>query len=178
MARGRRDGLMLGAGLALGLALWGAVTAAGLGVLMLHWAPALLIIRIAGGVFLIWLAWKSAQSAVSSVRPANDDAPAARPGAMFLRGLLLNAMNPKAVLAWTAVIAIGLPAGAGAPKLWSIVAVCAVLGAVIYTLIAIGFSVPTVTVGYRRARRWLEAAFAGFFAYAGVRMIFLRADTP
>jgi threonine/homoserine/homoserine lactone efflux protein len=178
MARGRSSGLALGAGLAAGLALWGAVAAAGLGALMLHWTPALLTLRIAGGAFLIWLAWKSARSAMSAAPSRDRGLPAAPQVAMFLRGLLLNVLNPKAVLAWTAVIAIGLPSGAGAAQLCAIVAICAVLGAVVYGLYAVGFSIPVVTAFYWRARRGLEAAFAAFFGYAGVRLMFWRVETP
>lgn len=178
MARGRRSGLMLGAGLSVGLAFWGVIAAAGLGVLMLHWTPALMALRIAGGGFLIWLAWKSARSALT-VTPAEDqDPPAASSSAMFLRGVLLTAMNPKAVLAWTAVISIGLPSDAGAAQLWTIVAVCTTLGAALYALYAVGVSFPTVTAGYWRARRGLEAAFAALFGYAGLRIVFCRMDTP
>lgn len=177
MAWGRRSSLVLGGGLAVGLALWGVVAAAGFGTLMLHWAPALLVLRIAGGGFLIWLAWKSAQSALAASPAADQLLPAALPVAMFRRGLLLNAMNPKAVLAWTAVIAVGLPSGASAAQLWSIVVVCAGMGVAVYGLYAIGFSIPSVTAGYRRARRGLEAAFAVFFGYAGLRLMFRRMET-
>jgi len=178
MASGRRSGLILGAGLAVGLTLWGIVAAAGLGVLMLHWAPALLVLRIAGGGFLIWLAWKSARSALVTAPVADQSLAVASPGTMFLRGLLLNIMNPKALLAWTAVIAIGLPSGANAVQLWAIVVVCAVLGAAVYASYAIGFSVPTVTACYQRVRRGLEAAFAAFFGFAGLRLMFWRVDAP
>ncbi len=178
MARGRRSGLALAAGLALGLALWGVVVGAGLGALMLHWAPALVALRVAGGALLIWLAWKSALSAPAAAPDRDRGLPPAAPGVMFRRGLLLNAMNPKAVLAWTAVIAVGLPSGADAARLWAVVAVCAVLGVAVNSLYAVWFSVPAVTAFYRRARRGLEAAFAAFFGYAGLRLIFWRVETP
>ncbi len=173
-----RSALVRGAGLAVGLALWGAVAAAGPGVLMLHWAPVLLVLGIAGGAFLIWLAWNSARSVLIAAPAVDQGLPAARPGALFLRGLLLNAMNPKAVLAWTAVIATGLPAGTGAAQLWAIVAVCAALGVAVNALYAVGFSTQAVTAGYRCARRGLEAAFAVFFGYAGLRLMFWRVETP
>ena len=175
MARGRRAGMMTGLGLSVGLAFWGVIAAAGLGAAILAWAPALLVLRLAGGAFLLWLAWKSARNAL---RPESAGGPAPLPGhALFRRGLLLNLLNPKAVLAWGAVIAIGLPVGAGPNEFATIVAVCAAIGAILYAVYAVAFSLPPVRSWYSRARRWIEALCAVGFGLAGLRLMFWRGET-
>ena len=172
MARGRRAGMATGLGLGLGLAFWGVIAAAGLGAAILAWAPALVVLRLAGGAFLLWLAWKSAKSAL---QPDVADDPSPLPDrALFRRGLLLNLLNPKAVLAWGAVIAIGLPQGAGPAEFAAIVAVCSAIGVALYAIYAVAFSMPPVRGWYTRARRGIEAACALSFGLAGIRLMLWR----
>lgn len=175
MAGGRRAGLALGFGLSVGLAFWGALTALGLGALVLGSPPALLALRLAAGAYLLWLAWRAAEAAWRGAAPAMETPPAAR---LMLKGLILNLSNPKAALAWAAVIAIGLPDGAGAADLAAITALCAGLGVAIYAGYALGFAAPPVRRAYLSARRWIEAAFAALFGLAGLRLIFARAEAP
>ncbi len=168
MSRGRRAALMLGAGLGLGLAFWGVVVAAGLGTVILAWAPALLALRIAGAAVLLWLAWKSARSAFSA---AGADAVPVPGGALFRRGLLINALNPKAILAWGAVIAVGLRDDAGPAQLIAITTCCALIGWLLYFAYAALFSTDRVMAAYRRARRWIDGACAVLFGAAGLRLL-------
>lgn len=174
MAHGRAAGLTLGLGLALGLSFWGALTAVGLGAVVLGSPEALLALRLIGGAYLIWLAWRSAQSAFRPTGRIGEGA--APPKRLFLRGVLLNLSNPKAALAWAAVIALGLPADAGAYHLAIIAAVCSAIGLMIYIAYAIGFALPPVRQAYAKARRMVDAGLAALFGYAGLRLIFKEVD--
>ncbi|MDT8343985.1 MAG: LysE family transporter [Thermohalobaculum sp.] len=175
MARGRTAGLAMAAGLSLGLGLWGVVAATGLGAVVLAWAPALEVLRLAGGVFLLWLAWQSARSAFSPAAAAGAASVATGPWGIFRQGLLLNLLNPKALLAWGAVIALGMPADAGAAEFAAIVAVCSALGCAIYAGYAALFALPAVRAGYARSRRWIDGACAAGFATAGGALLAGRA---
>ena len=172
MAFGRRAGMLIGAGLAVGLAFSGLVAAAGLGTVILAWAPALLVLRLAGGAFLLWLAWKAARSAWRPATALPEPIPDHR---LFWRGCLLNLLNPKAVLAWGAVIAIGMPADAGTAELAAITAMCALLGWLVYAAYALAFSHPRVMTVYARTRRWIDAGCAALFGLAGLRLLTWRA---
>lgn len=172
MAAGPRAALAIGTGLALSLGLWGMVAALGLGAAMLAWAPALTVLRIAGGAFLLWLAWKAARSALSPAAPVDPDTLASN--RYFLSGFALNLTNPKALLAWGAVIAIGLPDGAGPGAVATITVVCAGLGWLIYVVYALIFSRPGMMAAYARTRRWVDRATAALFAAAGLRLLTWR----
>lgn len=174
MAHGRRAGLALGVGLAIGLAFWGGLTAVGLGAIVLGSPAALLALRLLGGAYLIWLAWRSAQSAIAGA--STNQPEASPPKRLVLRGVLLNLSNPKAALAWAAVIALGLPSDAGAWHLSMIAAVCSALGLLIYVAYAIGFALPPIRRAYARGRRWVDGALAAMFGYAGLRLIFMKVD--
>ena len=65
MARGRRAGLFLTAGIIVGSLAWSIAAALGLGAIMLANAWVFEIIRYAGAGYLIFLALKSARSALS-----------------------------------------------------------------------------------------------------------------
>lgn len=171
MARGRRSALLLGIGLSIGLALWGVVAAVGLGAILARSAHALFVLRLVGGAYLLFLAVKSARGALSPVPPADAPQPLSRP---LLRGLLLNLSNPKAVLAWLAVLALGVGPGEGPATLAAMTLALSLVGAAIYGVYALAFAQPGVRAAYRAGRRAIEAAAAGFFALAGLRLIFSR----
>jgi threonine/homoserine/homoserine lactone efflux protein len=177
MARGARAALWSGLGLSLGLAFWGLVAAAGLGAVLTQSATALFVLRLAGGAYLLYLAWQSARSALAS-HAGEAPTPAGSGARLFRRGLLLNLTNPKAVLAWMAVLALGMEAGTGTAALFVTTAACALLGGAIYAVYALAFARPAVRAVYRRARRGIEAVVAGFFGYAGFRLVTARSDIP
>lgn len=167
MARGRRAGVRMAVGLAAGLALWGVVAASGLAVL-LDLAPGLLVaIKLGGGAYLLYLAVLSARNALSRDAGA---APGGDAAGLFRRGLALNLLNPKAVLAWTASLSLGL----GAAPIWVAVALCAPLGLASYLGHAVVFSLGGVRAAYARARSWVEGATAAVLAAAGLSLVFWR----
>ena len=172
-AHGRGAGLTLGAGLAVSLGLWGVAAAVGLGALMAQSVWALAVMRLVGGAFLLWLAFSAARSALA---PGLGALPPPAAGRLFRRGLALNAMNPKAVLAWLAVLAFGAPPGAGAAHLALLTAVCAAIGGLVYAGYAAAFGAGPVRRGYRRWRRAVDGACAALFGLAGLRLLASRAS--
>lgn len=175
MARGRTSGLALALGVATGSFLWATLTVAGLSTLLATYAAALTVIKIIGGCFLLWLAYKSFCAAAA---PGDSRAPApARPrrGGDYWRGLTIQMTNPKAALAWIAIISLGLRADA---PLWvgvAIVGGTALLSTLIHCTYAVAFSTPTVARLYGKARRWLHAALGAFFGFAGLKLLVDRA---
>lgn len=175
MAKGMKPGLALGVGLTLGLSVWGVLTAVGLGTLIMAWAPALIALKILGGGYLLYLAWLSARSALSGTSTALKSSDDRGQGQhMIRRGFLLNMMNPKAVLAWTAVIALGQPDQHSLYGMIAIVGLCTASGLIIYWAYAVSFSAPPISALYDRGRRWFEGAFAVGFGLAGLKLILSR----
>lgn len=168
MAAGRTCGMRFGAGLAAGLAFWGLVAATGLGALLQSAAEVLAVLKLLGGLYLLWLAWQSARAALA---PAPNAETPLRGGRWFWRGLILNLSNPKAVVAWLAALSMGLGAGDSLAQLAAVTLLCMVLGLLNYAGHALAFSAPAMRAGYRRLRRWVEGAVAGLFALAGLGLI-------
>jgi threonine/homoserine/homoserine lactone efflux protein len=175
MARGAHAAILMGVGLALGLAFWGLVAAAGLGALLVQSSVALTVLRWFGGAYLLWLAWQSARSAVMP-EPEAVDVPTIADSRILIRGLVLNLSNPKAVLAWISVLALGVDASADPSRLAITTALCAVLGLAIYLSYAVLFSQAPVRSGYRKARRGIDGLAAVFFSYSGLKLVFTRSE--
>ncbi len=169
MASGRRAGLAMGTGLAIGLAAWGVAVGFGFGALVAQSPIFLTAFKIIGGGYLLYLAWLSGRAAL---RPgASIEAEVLSATRSFRRGLILNLGNPKAALAWIAALALG--AGC-AQASWGIVGVCALAGVLIYAAYAMVFSLATMQAGYARFRRWIEGVTAALFAFAGLRLLTWR----
>lgn len=98
---GRRPGYAAVAGVALGLAVVGAVAAFGLAA-VINATPLLYqVLRWAGVVYLLWLAWDGWQDAAEGVEHA---ALGSTLGQYFSRGLITNLLNPKAAAFYIAVL--------------------------------------------------------------------------
>lgn len=176
MSLGRRSGLALAMGVAAGSFCWALLTATGLTALLAAYAEALTVIKIAGGLYLLWLGYKALRSAASAYDiEARTLAGATRtPLGYFLRGLTIQMTNPKAVLAWIAIISLGLSEGA---PMWvglSIVIGTSLLSVAIHALYAVAFSTPVMVRLYSKARRWIQGVLGAFFALAGVRLLTSR----
>ncbi|MEL7542997.1 MAG: LysE family translocator [Pseudomonadota bacterium] len=168
MSVGRRAGLHMSLGLALGLAFWGVIAATGFGALLHASSTALTVLKVAGALYLIWLAWCSARSALA---PTPHVSVSTTGGRWFWRGLVLNLSNPKAVVAWMAALSMGLAHDAATSALTTATLVCMTLGLVNYVAHAMVFSLPRIMETYTRFRRQVEATVAALFALAGLALL-------
>ncbi|MCC0041068.1 MAG: LysE family translocator [Rhodobiaceae bacterium] len=168
MRFGRSHSLKFGAGLGFGLAFWGVIAATGMGAVLQGSLQLLVALKLAGGTYLLWLAYQSARSAMRAQETTEAPVKEER---WFLRGLMLNLSNPKAVVAWMAALAMGMGADSGSGHVILATATCIALGFLNYMFHAIAFSLPGFMAVYRRFRRWIEGAVSALFALAGFGLI-------
>ncbi|WFB06450.1 LysE family translocator [Streptomyces sp. LX-29] len=132
VASGAADGLRTAGGIATGLLVWGALTAAGLAAVLAASAEAYLAVRLLGAGYLVFL---GAQALWNSRRGAHEAmAPAERPGAggtgasgggaapdarasgnPWRTGLVGNLLNPKIAVCYTGLLPGLAPAGLSRP---------------------------------------------------------------
>ena len=174
MGEGRRAGIALALGIAAGSVLWALMTAAGLSAVLASYAAALTIIKIAGGLYLLWLAFKAFRAAASAHAIATTVERQRTPTAYLLRGLAIQMTNPKAVLAWIAIMSLGLRHDAPLWVVGAIVVGTSALSLAIHYLYAVAFSTPTMMRIYGRARRAIQATLAVFFGCAGLKLLTSR----
>lgn len=175
MAQGRRSALALVAGVITMSFCWGLIAATGLSALLARYAQALIVLKIAGGLYLLWLAFKSARSALHSGAAAVAD-PRGRPSAraLYRRGVLMHLGNPKSVLSWLAIMTLGVGPHASAGRVAAAFFGCVLLGILLFGGYALLFSTAPMVRGYARARRWIEGALAVVFAGAGLKLLSAR----
>lgn len=176
MGIGRSSGMALAMGIACGSFTWAMLTAFGLSAIIAGYAPALIGIKIAGGCYLLYLAYKAFKSAASKHELSAkllDGSQRTRLG-YALRGYIIMMTNPKAALAWVAIIAIGLKDGAPIWVAAFIVLGTFILSVIIHALYALAFSTPAMVKLYSNARRKIQFTFGAFFTYAGLRILLNR----
>jgi threonine/homoserine/homoserine lactone efflux protein len=132
--RGRAPALASVAGIALGLAISGAVAAIGMAAVLATQAWLFQALRIAGAAYLLYLAYDAWRA--SAKDPVDiADQPMSR---FFGQGLVANIVNPKAYLFYAAVLpqfvdgtrAIG-------PQLWALTAAYVAIATAIHAAIAV-----------------------------------------
>ncbi|QRE73923.1 LysE family translocator [Methylobacterium aquaticum] len=177
MQAGRRTGLALALGVVTGSLTWSVAAALGLAAVMASSVWMLELLRYCGGAYLLYLAWRSARSAIrgSAARtPHVAEASAAR---AYARGLALHLTNPKAILFFGSLYTLGLSPRTTPAELILVIAAIGLQSTLIFTSYAWLFSNGRMALGYQRLRRWFESAFALLFAGAGLRVLTARLPT-
>ncbi len=106
---GRRSGLAATAGVETGYLVHVLAAVVGLSAVVAASAEAFTAVKVLGAAWLVWLAvqsWRSARregsTSLAELRPAGT--PETRPGASFVRGLLVGALNPKTAVFYLAFL--------------------------------------------------------------------------
>lgn len=176
MAAGRREGMALALGVATGSLLWAILSLIGLTALLTVYAQALTALKIAGGLYLLWLAFKAFRSAASRHDlEARGIAGTQRSLLGYgLRGLTIQMTNPKAALVWIAIISLGTQNHAPVSVGLAIVIGTFILSIVLHLTYALLFSTQRMVRVYGRARRGIQAGLGVVFGFAGLRLLTAR----
>jgi threonine/homoserine/homoserine lactone efflux protein len=95
IAHGWRAGLAAALGISLADVLMTVMVSAGLGALVMSWAPAFDLLRWAGACYLMWLAWQALKTPPADTDTQATQAPFRK---IFVRATLNSLLNPKALL--------------------------------------------------------------------------------
>lgn len=101
---GLRRGWPIVAGLVAGIWTQIVVVGIGLGALIAASSLAFLVVKWAGVAYLVWLGIQQWRAPAAPVVAADEDAPAVTGRALFLRGWMVNAVNPKGTVFLLAVV--------------------------------------------------------------------------
>ncbi|MGK6313384.1 LysE family translocator [Neorhizobium sp. DT-125] len=176
ISQGRRAGLITALGISCGSFTWACAAALGLATLLRNYAIALEILKVLGGLYLIYLAWKAYKSArlPDSKAVIGNSKTSYTARQLWLRGYAIHVTNPKAIFAWLAIISLGLPQNAPTAAIVLIVGVCITSSLMIFIGYAMLFSTPHALRGYKAARRWIEGTMAIFYSAAGLKLLTSR----
>jgi RhtB (resistance to homoserine/threonine) family protein len=170
--RGRRGGLVTAAGTVTGLALWSVAAALGLSALLAASEVGYNVVRVAGGLYLIWLGVQSLRSHAAVAVTPTEAPPMPMPmHRAYLSGVLSNLLNPKIgvffVTFLPGFVPIGAPVGSTAALLGAAFVVETALWLVVLVwLVGRG----TGWLSRQGVRRWLDRVTGVVLIGFGVRV--------
>ena len=171
VAQSRADGLAAALGMGVGAMLFGALALLGLRTLMTEAAWLFWMLKIAGGLYLIYLAvmiWRHAAEPIAVGEEAHRRSNLPR---SFGLALATQLSNPKIVAVFGAVFAALLPEN---PPLWLDLALPPLIfvqETTWYALVALAFSSPRPRALYLRAKTWIDRAAGAVIGLLGIRLI-------
>jgi len=171
IARGRRAGIAAAFGCTLGIVPHLLASALGLSAIMNMGAQVFSAVKVAGAVYLLYLAWQTWREA--GALGIEGDPSERGLAAVAWRGVALNLLNPKLTILFLAFLPnfITVGSGSAAQQLARLSAVFMVMTFVIFSAYALVASTTrSVFGGESPAMRWLQRSFAAVFAGLAVEL--------
>jgi len=172
IAASRADGLAAALGMGVGGLVFAVMALAGLHVVLIAVPWLYVVLKVAGGAYLIfigWLIWRGAHQAVHVADPA--------PGGprtllrSFWLGLATQVSNPKAAVVYASVFVSLLPAEVPVLVMLVLAAVIFAIEAGWYAIVALALSAPSPRAAYLRWKAWIDRAAGAVMAALGLRLI-------
>jgi threonine/homoserine/homoserine lactone efflux protein len=174
LAHGWRAGVAAALGISLADLLLTLLVSAGMGAVVMSWAPAFDLLRLAGACYLLWMAWQALTA------PTGESAVLRPLGSIrktFVRATLNSLLNPKGLLFFMVFLPQFVTVGNAS------VTVQLVMLGVLLTLISLVFhtvlALCAATLRKRlnggpALRRWGSYGFAGMMTALAARLLFLE----
>ncbi|WP_105404740.1 LysE family translocator [Neorhizobium sp. T7_12] len=168
---GFRPAFLASVGLGTGAVCWALAALLGLSLVFQVAPSALLIFKLAGAAFLLWIAWQTFRHADAPLPQVDGDGPAPRTArSAFRLGLLTQLANPKIAVFFGAVFVGMVPHDA---PIWAKAAILVMIlldEMLWYAFVGRVFSLAHVRAVYGRAKRWIDRAFGVLIATFGIRI--------
>jgi threonine/homoserine/homoserine lactone efflux protein len=169
----RRDGLATALGMGFGGVFFSGIALAGLYTLLAAVEWLYVGLKVAGGLYLVYIAskiWRGAKNPLT-VDEASSDA-GRNPRKSFWIGLSTQLSNPKTAIYYGSIFAALLPQH---PPTWCyflLPPMVFALEAGWYTVVALGFSSRRPRELYLKAKVWVDRIAAGAVGALGLRLVF------
>jgi threonine/homoserine/homoserine lactone efflux protein len=169
VTEGLRTGFFLSLGIGAGAVFWATLALSGLAVIF-EVAPTLLwAFKIAGGLYLVWMAigmWRHAADPL----PDSTDVPPRSAISAFRLGLVTQLSNPKPAVLLSAIFVGTVPPGT---PLWMLIVLLTYLFTVETgwnTIVARIFSLDRTRAGYISLKSVIDRSFGGLLALLGIKI--------
>lgn len=168
----RRDGLAAALGMGCGGVVFAGLALAGLQALLMQVEWLYLVLKVAGGLYLLYLGyriWRGAKTPLA----ATEGAPPAGGGwrKSFVIAFVTQLSNPKTAIWYASVFAAFLPNPIPTWMLWTMLPLIFALEAGWYTIVALAFSATRPRAIYIGAKLWIDRVTGGVVGLLGGRLI-------
>jgi threonine/homoserine/homoserine lactone efflux protein len=170
VTEGFRTGAWLAAGIGLGAVFWAMAALFGL-ALLFQIAPALLWgFKLAGGLFLIWMAVQMWRHAAEPLDMGSGDTPPRSAASALRLGILTQLANPKPAIFFGAIFVGTVPPGTTLP--WIALLLVAIFLNELFCniLVARAFSFDGPRRTYQRLKSTIDRSFGGILALLGLKV--------
>jgi threonine/homoserine/homoserine lactone efflux protein len=170
----RRSGLLAALGMGAGGIVFAALALGGLYTLLANVEWLYVVLKIAGGSYLVYLAVKTWRSAREELVVASA---ARHSSSSFVLGLTTQLSNPKTAVVYGSIFASLLPRDL---PMWGYVllpVLVFVVEAGWYSVVALGFSSAGPRAFYLRSKKWIDRTTSGIIAFLGIRLIASAPDS-
>ncbi len=175
MDKGRASALIFASGVLLGSFVWAMLSLFGIAALLAAHAPLLYWLKIFGGLYLLWLSFKSVKKVMNNNKEEDGRLHLGNKK-LFSQGLALHVTNPKAIFTWVAIVTLALPQNAPFSMSLMVVLGCMLIGVFVFGGYAILFSTDKAQKAYSRFGQWFNGILALVFGVAGAKL--LSSQTP
>ena len=173
VALSRSAALSSALGMGVGAALLALAALFGLNMLLQQIPGAYLALKVSGGSYLVWLAWKTWRGARLPIRVAGDDAAVAPASRLRHFGLAAATMlsNPKAAVQYGVIFAAMLPRAPSTALMLALPVSVFVLEFGWYALVALALSAPRPRAAYLRAKTGIDRVAGALLAALGIKLL-------
>jgi len=171
ISRSRLDGLAAALGMGAGGVVFSVLALAGLTALLSQFEWLYLLLKVAGGAYLVYIAvniWRSAKEPLE----VDDDANGHRAfGRSFSAAMLTQLSNPKTIIVYASIFAALLPKVIPTGLFFALPLGVFAVEAGWYTIVALAFSAQHPRRLYLAAKNWIDRMAGAVMAGLGLRLI-------
>lgn len=172
MSDGRRVGFYTLLGVSFGMILWATLMAVGLGGLLLAFPWLLTAMKLVGGGYLLWMAYRAIRSSLSKNEASLQSLKSGHKAwSAFRHGILVLMTNPKAALMWAAVASFLFGSGLSGWQVAAFGPIAMMTAFVIYGTYLLVFTTGAALRTYDRFSRWVQVAMGAAFGMLGGRLV-------
>lgn len=168
----RRDGLAAALGMGCGGLVFAGLALAGLQALLMQVAWLYLVLKAAGGAYLVYLGWRIWRGARTPLTAADGTAVVAHGWRRsFAIAFATQISNPKTAIWYASVFAAFLPNPIPGWMFWALLPLIFALEAGWYTIVACAFSAARPRAIYLGAKLWIDRCAGAVVGLLGGRLI-------
>ncbi|WNJ79416.1 threonine export protein RhtC [Cedecea neteri] len=176
VSRSRKEAMMGVLGITAGVMVWAGVALLGLHLILEKMAWLHNIIMVGGGLYLCWMGYQMLRGAFKK-EVKGEETPKvelASGGKSFVKGLLTNLANPKAIIYFGSVFSLFVGDNVGSVERWGLFVLIAIETFAWFTIVASLFALPKMRRGYQRLAKWIDGMAGALFTGFGIHLIISR----
>ena len=172
IAISRRHGLFTALGTGAGAAFFGLLAVMGLQAILLAFLFAYLSLKICGGLYLLWLAYKIIKHAKEPMERADADTQVMSYAQAYRLGFITQLSNPKIAIVLASIFTALLPKEI--PSYFYVVLpmLCFFIDAGWYSLVAVALSAEKPRRVYLKFKKVFDRVAGGVMTLLGLKLIF------